>query len=237
MKRLTIVLFLLSGCLLCMNVQAQQGNFDPSNMPKVGVISGKVLDEKTGHTIEYATIGLYRQKDSVLLTGTISDNNGIFSLSELPYGMYYLEAGFLGYDKLRLNRILISPQKTIVDVGVLKILPAAVDIDAVEIVAESNQVEYKIDKKVVTLSQDMTSAGGPVSQALENTPSIEVDIEGNVTLRGSPNFKVLIDGKPSVLDGNEALQQIPASSVHSVEIITNPSAKYDPDGQPVSLTW
>ncbi len=230
MKRIFFVLFALLSGLLYLNVQAQQGNFNPSDMPKVGVIFGKVLDEKTGQTIEYATLGLYRQKDSSLVTGTISDNHGAFSIKELPMGMYYLEAGFLGYEKLRLNRIQINPQKPVVDVGTLKIHPNTLDIDAVEVVAESNQVEYKIDKKVVTLSQDMTSSGGPVSQALENTPSIEVDIEGNVTLRGSSNYKVLIDGKPSVIDGSEALQQIPASAVHSVEIITNPSAKYDPDG-------
>jgi len=230
MKRIFFVLFALLSGLLYLNVQAQQGNFNPSDMPKVGVIFGKVLDEKTGQTIEYATLGLYRQKDSSLVTGTISDNHGSFSINELLMGMYYLEAGFLGYEKLRLNRIQINPQKPVVDVGTLKIHPNTLDIDAVEVVAESNQVEYKIDKKVVTLSQDMTSSGGPVSQALENTPSIEVDIEGNVTLRGSSNYKVLIDGKPSVIDGSEALQQIPASAVHSVEIITNPSAKYDPDG-------
>lgn len=230
MKRIVIGLFVLTIGILQLNAQMQRGNFDASSMPKVGVISGKVSDEKTGHIIEYATLGLYRQKDSSLVNGTISDNLGVFALSELPYGMYYLEAGFLGYEKLRINRILISPQKPVVDIGTIKIHPTSVDIDAVEVVAEANRVEYKIDKKVVTLSQDMTSTGGPVSQALENTPSIEVDIEGNVTLRGSSNFKVLIDGKPSILDGSEALQQIPASSVQSVEIITNPSAKYDPDG-------
>ncbi|MBN2761548.1 MAG: TonB-dependent receptor [Bacteroidales bacterium] len=229
MKRIGIAILLFAG-LFCYNLQAQEGSFNPSGMPKNGTIFGKVLDEKTDHTIEYATIGLYRQKDSSLITGTISDNHGIFELKELPYGLYYLEVNFLGYEKFRLNKILVSPQKSSVNAGLLKIHPSAVDIDAVEVVAESNQIEYKIDKKVVTLSQDMTSAGGPVSQALENTPSVEVDIEGNVTLRGSSNYKVLIDGKPSVLDGSEALQQIPASSVHSVEIITNPSAKYDPDG-------
>ncbi len=230
MKRIAIALFLSLMGLLHLGAQAPQGDFDPSKMPKVGVISGKVLDEKTGNVIEYATLGLYRQRDSSLVTGSISDNQGVFSITELPYGMYYLEAGFLGFEKFRLNRIQVTPQKPVVDIGTIKIHPSVVDIDAVTVVAEANQVEYKIDKKVVTLSQDMTTAGGPVSQALENTPSVEVDIEGNVTLRGSSNFKVLIDGKPSILDGSEALQQIPASSVHSVEIITNPSAKYDPDG-------
>jgi outer membrane receptor protein involved in Fe transport len=215
---------------LCGNAQPPQGNDVPSGMPQNGMITGKVHDERTGQPIEYATLSLHRQHDSSLVTGTITDSHGAFSLKGLPYGLYYLEAGFLGYEKLRINRIVITSQKPFVEAGLLKLMPAAVDIDAVEVVAGNNRIEYKIDKKVVTLSQDLTSSGGMVSQALENTPSIEVDVEGNVTLRGSSNFKVLIDGKPSVIEGSEALQQIPSSSVQSVEIITNPSAKYDPDG-------
>ena len=230
MKRITTILLCIAGNLIFLDVLAQQGNFDSSNMPKNGIISGRVLDENTGGFVEYAIMSLYRQKDSSLVTGTITDGQGAFSLKELTYGMYYIEASFMGYEKFRLKKILITPQKPSVNVGDIKIKPSVVNIDEVVVTAESNIVEYKIDKKVITLGQDMTSAGGTVSQALENTPSIEVDIEGNVTLRGSSNFKVLIDGKPSVIDGSEALEQIPASSVQSVEIITNPSAKYDPDG-------
>ena len=230
MKRIAILILWIAYALAGNNVQAQPGGFDPSTMQKNGVISGKVMDERTGEFIEYAIVSIYRQKDSVLVTGTITDPQGAFSIKDLAYGMYYMEASFIGYDKLRLNKITITPQKPALNVGELKIMPASVNIDAVVVTAENNVVEYKIDKKVVTLGQDMTSAGGTVAQALENTPSIEVDIEGNVTLRGSSNFKVLIDGKPSVIQGSEALEQIPASSVQNVEIITNPSAKYDPDG-------
>ncbi|MBP1669057.1 MAG: hypothetical protein H6Q21_1423, partial [Bacteroidetes bacterium] len=230
MKRIAILILWIAYALAGNNVQAQSGGFDPSTMQKNGVISGKVMDERTGEFIEYAIVSIYRQKDSVLVTGTITDPQGAFRIKDLAYGMYYMEASFIGYDKLRLNKITITPQKPALNVGELKIMPASVNIDAVVVTAENNVVEYKIDKKVVTLGQDMTSAGGTVAQALENTPSIEVDIEGNVTLRGSSNFKVLIDGKPSVIQGSEALEQIPASSVQNVEIITNPSAKYDPDG-------
>ncbi|MBN1413574.1 MAG: TonB-dependent receptor [Bacteroidales bacterium] len=229
-KALWFIWILLLGGIFYYNVQAQQGNFDPSNMPKNGTITGKVQDGSSNEYVEYAIVSLYKQKDSSLVTGTITDGHGAFSLKELAYGMYYIEASFIGFDKFRLKKVLITPQKPTVDVGDLKIMPAVVNINEVVVTADNNIVEYKIDKKVVTLGQDMTSAGGTVSQALENTPSIEVDIEGNVTLRGSSNFKVLIDGKPSVLQGSDALEQIPASSVHSVEIITNPSAKYDPDG-------
>jgi outer membrane receptor protein involved in Fe transport len=230
MKKIAFAVFLIAFAVSFQTIQAQPGGIDPSAMPKNGVVSGNVMDEKTGEFIEYAIVSVYRQKDSSLVTGSITDAHGAFVIKEIPYGMYYLEASFMGYDKLRLNKVMLTPQKPAVNVGDMKIMPAPVNIDAVTVTAESNVVEYKIDKKVITLGQDMTSAGGTVSQALENTPSIEVDIEGNVTLRGSSNFKVLMDGKPSVIQGSDALEQIPASSVQSVEIITNPSAKYDPDG-------
>jgi outer membrane receptor protein involved in Fe transport len=108
--------------------------------------------------------------------------------------------------------------------------PDMTHIDAVQIVAQSQRVEYKIDKKVVNVAQDLAAAGGTLVNVLENTPSVQVDVEGNVTLRGSGNFRLLIDGKPSVIQGSEGLQQIPASAVQNLEIITSPSAKYDPDG-------
>jgi outer membrane receptor protein involved in Fe transport len=230
MKRILIVMFWMVSGFYLLNAQPGNENFSPSDMPKNGVITGKVQDNNSGQFVEYATLSLFRQKDSSLVTGNITDSHGAFSLKELPYGMYYLEAGFIGYKKMRLNKIPITPQKSVVDVGIIKIIPASLEIDAVKVTADIPRVEYKLDKKVITLSQDMTASGGTVAQALENTPSVEVDIEGNVSLRGSSNFKVLIDGKPSVIQGSEALQQMPASSVQSVEIITNPSAKYDPDG-------
>ena len=144
--------------------------------------------------------------------------------------MYYLDASFVGYKKTRLTKILITPQKKDVDIGTLTIEPASTSLDAVEVVANRPQIEYKIDKKVVTVDQNIVAAGGTAVDALENTPSVQVDIEGNVELRGSSNFTVLIDGRPSVLKGSEALQQLPASTIQSIEIITNPSAKYDPEG-------
>ncbi|MCD4664130.1 MAG: TonB-dependent receptor plug domain-containing protein, partial [Bacteroidales bacterium] len=90
--------------------------------------------------------------------------------------------------------------------------------------------EYRMDKKIVNVSEDIMASGGSAVEVLENVPSIDVDIEGNVSMRGTSNFQVLVDGKPSVLSGNDALLQIPASTIDRIEIITNPSAKYDPDG-------
>jgi outer membrane receptor protein involved in Fe transport len=180
--------------------------------------------------MEYATVGIFSHRDSSLITGTITDASGSFILNELPYGMFYVELSFIGYKKSRISKIRITPNNKVIDLGVIKLEPTYASLEQVEVVADRPHVEYKIDRKVITVSEDVSSAGGTAVDVLENTPSIQTDVEGNVTLRGSSNFRVLVDGKPSILEGSEALQQIPASSIQSIEIITNPSAKYDPDG-------
>lgn len=196
---------------------------------RLGTVMGMIHDSTTDGAIEYATIGLFRKNDSSLVNGILTDQTGRFALKDLPLGRYYLEAAFIGYAKKRIPVDLTS-QKSLVDLGVIVLHPDVTHIAEVTVVAQNNQVEYKIDKKVVSVAQDIAAAGGTLVNVLENTPSVQVDVEGNVSLRGSGNFQVLIDGKPSVIQGSEGLQQIPASAVQSVEIITSPSAKYDPDG-------
>lgn len=220
-------LFVLLFSFFPIYSQPGQGNYQG---PKNGKITGKVKESVTDKFVEYATISVYSQKDSSLVTGTITLPDGSFTLSELPFGMFYVEATFVGYEKTRLTKILLTPQKLAVDVGILSIIPSSTALEAVEITAERPQIEYKIDKKIISVDQNIASSGGTAVDVLENTPSVQVDIEGNVSLRGSENFIVLIDGKPSILKGSEALQQLPASIIQNIEIITNPSAKFDADG-------
>ncbi len=223
---LTVFIFMLYSTYS----QRPQGSYSGENMPKEGVITGKVREANTNQFIEYSTIGLYSHRDSSLITGTITDQDGSFIIKELPYGRFFLELSFLGYKKVRMSGIMITPGRKAVDLGVIKLEPSYTSLEEVEVTAEKPHIEYKIDRKIITVSEDISASGGTAVDALENTPSIQTDIEGNVTLRGSSNFKVLVDGKPSVLEGSDALQQIPASTIQSIEIITNPSAKYDPDG-------
>lgn len=195
-----------------------------------GAISGKVFDEETDDPLEFVSVAIFTEHDQELVTGTITKTDGSFNINGLKKGDYYLEVSFIGYEKHVVDDIELSSGKSKIEVGKI-VLPRAIEqLSEVEIVADEMSVEYKIDRKVINVSQQLTAASGSAVDILENLPSITVDIDGNVALRGSTGFMVLIDGRPTVLEASEALQQIPANSIENIEIITNPSAKYNPDG-------
>lgn len=195
-----------------------------------GTIQGLIIDEETNEPLEYVSVAVFTISDKKLVTGTISEPDGGFSIKGLDRGQYYVEVSFMGYNKQILNDIEIGTSRSKIDLGKI-ILPRSVErLNDVEIVADEMSIEYKIDRKIINVSQQLTAASGTAVDILENLPSITVDIEGNVALRGSTGFMVLIDGRPTVLESSEALQQIPANTIENIEIITNPSAKYNPDG-------
>ncbi len=225
-----ILLFMLFIGIFSANAQNGKRKFNRENMPKEGILVGKILDAQTNKPVEYSNVVLYRMRDSSMVAGKVTDKNGEFAMRKLPYGKFYLVANFIGYNKKHVNKIVIFPKKKFVKLPDIKLTQSTKELNEVNIIADKQHVEYKIDKKVVNISQDLQSTGGSAVDALENTPSVSTDMEGNVTLRGSSNFTVLIDGKPTILEGSEALEQIPASAINNIEIITNPSAKYDPEG-------
>ncbi len=230
----TKTILILSMLVWSINQIYAQGP-DGREIPTNGVISGKVVDDK-GNPVEYATISLFSMRDSSLLTGGITDKDGAFKLSELRLGVYRLDIKFLGFEHKEIKPIYLFPkgrgkgEGVEQDFGEIKLENSAVALEDVNVIADKSNVQYQIDKKIVNVSQDINSASGSAVEVLQNVPSVSVDIDGNVELRGSGNFTVLIDGKPSVLEGSEALQQIPANMIENIEIITNPSAKFDPDG-------
>ncbi len=195
-----------------------------------GSISGHVIDGALNTSVEYANIVLYNKQDSVQVTGTITDPDGNFNLPGIRRGSYFISIRFVGYRTQVINDIEIRRGKANIDLGDIPLKQSAIQLESVELLAEQAPVEYRIDKKVINVSGQHTAASGTAAEVLENVPSVTVDIEGNVSLRGSANFTVLIDGKPTVLEPNDALQQIPASTIENIELITNPSAKHDPDG-------
>jgi len=216
---------ILTTLIFCLTIfpQERQGNFSG------GSISGKVLDESTKHTIEYANIMIFTLKDSSMITGGVSDKDGNFKLAIPRPGIFRVEVRFIGYDTDSMITS-IKPGSVNVDLGEIYIHPSAINLSDVVVQGDRSPVSYEIDKKVIDPDKMQTVISGNAADVLANVPSVQVDIEGNVNLRGSQNFTVLIDGRPSLLDPQDALQQISATSIDKIEIITNPTAKYDAQG-------
>lgn len=220
---------LLAGLSVTAYGQGQYGSRGVDE-PAKGIIEGIVLESGSRRPVEYANVAVYSQSDSSLVTGGITNDKGLFKLTDVPYGRFYLTIHFIGYEKHTVNDVSIGPDRRHVDLKAVNLRVSVTQLQDVEVRGERNTIEYQLDKKVINVNQNLVSAGATAVEALENAPSIRVDLEGNVSLRGSSSFTVLINGRPSVLDGSDALQQIPASAIDNIEIITNPSAKHDPDG-------
>lgn len=197
---------------------------------KPGVISGKVTEGETDMAVEYATVSIFDQKSHALVGGTVTSADGIFMIKNIEEGTYTIEVTFIGFQKTIIDNVTLAKPNLKKNLGVITLSTDAEVLDAVEVVGTQNSVTYDIDKKVVNVGTQFAALSGTAVDILENIPSVTVDGDGNVSLRGSSGFTVLIDGRPSVLDASEALQQIPASTIENIELITNPSAKYDPDG-------
>jgi len=232
MKNVLILLFLILSTAGTVLSQVPPAAAYPgtATLARNGKITGKIIDAESKIPMEYANIAVYRKQDSKLISGAIANATGAFEISDLPFGAYYVEANFIGFEKTTINNIKITPNSATINMGTIELAVSRQSIGTVDVVAERNRIEYKIDKKVINVTNDINAAGGSAVTVLENTPSVEVDIDGNVTLRGSASFTVYIDGRPSVLSGSDALKQIPSSAIQNIEIITNPSVKYDPDG-------
>jgi outer membrane receptor protein involved in Fe transport len=197
---------------------------------KSGVIKGKVIEGTNNAPVEYATVTLFAASDSVMVDGVITDAEGNFEFKKLNIGSYNIIIRFMGFRKVFVAGIILSEDKPVTDVGTVTLKADVTNLQEVEIVGDKPLVEYQVDRKVVNVDQQLQAQGGTAVDVLERIPSIRTDLDGNVALRGSTSFTVLIDGKPSILTGSDALNQIPASTIEKIEIITNPSAKYDPDG-------
>lgn len=200
-----------------------------TDAPKAS-ISGQVYDADLLVPVEYANVVLYSLRDSAEpVTGTVTHADGRFALTGLTPGRYRVEVSFIGYRTRIIDTLRLPPGSTR-DLGRILLRQTAVAVEGTEITADKPRLEFRIDKKIINVAQNPAAQNGTAVDAIENAPGVKVDVENNVTLRGSSNFTVLIDGRPTLLEGSEALQQIPAGTIDNIEIITNPSAKYDPEG-------
>lgn len=192
-----------------------------------GTISGKIIDSKTKEALPYVSIVL--KENGTVTGGGISEENGTFTIKGLPLKNYAVEIQFMGYKTVSLTASLSDSSKN-VNLGTINITEEAATLDEVNIVKEVSTIEQKLDRKVITVGRDLTTAGGTASEIMNNIPSVNVDQDGNISLRGNTNVRVLVDGRPTNLDPAQLLKQIPSTSIKKIELITNPSAKYNPEG-------
>lgn len=202
--------------------------FSQSKHP--GIVSGKVIDAQGKTPVEYANIVLRTSKSDSMVTGTVSDSTGFFRMKDIPFGTYVVDYSFIGYEKKRSSHVIIDRKKPKADLGILTLTPSAVTMNEVTITAEKSMMINKIDRKVFNVQKDIQAQTGTVTDMLQTIPSVSVDMDGNISLRGSGNVTILVNGRPSVMTGTANLEQMPASLVDKIEVITNPSAKYRPDG-------
>lgn len=193
------------------------------------MVSGRILDAHSQQTVEYANVLLMDTVSGKLVSGNVTDSNGFFRLDNVPFGEFYLEYSFIGYGKNRKGPVKITRKNCSVDMGDLILDPSALTMNEVTITAEKTMMITKIDRKVFNVQQDIMAQTGTVTDMLQTIPSVTVDIDGNISLRGS-GVTILINGRPSVMTGNANLEQMPASLIDRIEVITNPSARFKPDG-------
>jgi hypothetical protein len=193
------------------------------------IISGTVTDLETNTPLEYATISVFKVNSEDAINGVITDSNGEFSI-ELNEGVYDFKVEFISFKIKYYKNISVNNS---ISLGIIELSVDENMLDEIEVIGEKTEIEIKLDKTVYNIGKDLTLKGSSVSDVLDNLPSVEVDIEGNVSLRGNQSVRILINGKPSGLVGissNEALKQFPSESVEKVEVITSPSARYNAEG-------
>jgi len=221
MKKITL---LVLSIISFIQINAQ--NVQNSN--STILVTGKVLENETKQPLEYATIVL-TPVNGKNITGGLTNVNGDFTI-EVKKGIYNISIEFISFKTKKINNSSLLKDT---DLGTIYLSSDTQALNEVEVVAEKSTVEIHLDKKIYNVGKDMTVKGGTASDVLDNVPSVDVDVEGNISLRGNDNVRILINGKPSGLvglSGTEALKQLPADAIQKVEVITSPSARYDAEG-------
>lgn len=216
--------FLLSVLLLC----ATTTLFSQQIEKKQITVKGTIFEEGTNFPLEYATVSFINPQGKTV-TGGITDTEGKYNI-DIPEGKYTVQFEFISYKTKQLTNQNLTKNTTLPNVSLA--LDAA-SLDEVVVRAETTEVQVRLDKKVYNIGKDLTSGGATVSDALNNVPSVTVDVDGTIALRGNENVKILINGKPSAIAGfgsTDALRQLPAEAIERVEVITSPSARYDAEG-------
>ena len=218
MNRIIPLLLLITVSLNCI---AQQS-----------VVSGQIIDEKNKENIPFVTVSVIAKENGKIVSGTMTDENGRFLFSGLPKGEYNMQASYIGYQS-KIVGLLIGELNLVYNIGKVALVESITSLDEIQVIGQRQLVSQNLDKKTFDISNNISQLGGSLLTAMSNLPGVSVDQEGKVLLRGSDKVAVLIDGKQSALTGfgnQKGLDNIPASNIERIEIINNPSAKYDASG-------
>lgn len=197
-----------------------------------GKITGRIVDTDTEMPLEFAAVSVYTAQDTTLATGGTTDAKGQFDIP-VKLGTYLLKVEFISYSPRWIDPVELSTDQRTVNMGTLTLSADATVLQEVEVRAEKSQLQMALDKKIFNVGKDLASTSGNAAEVLDNIPSVTVDVDGNVSLRGSEGVRILVDGKPSGLvgvRGSDGLRSLPANMIDQVEVITNPSARYEAEG-------
>lgn len=232
-KSLGVILGLLVAVSFLVAQPGGRGSYGrPIQSSIKGKISGQLLDEKTNTSVEFATVAVKDPTTGKVINGGLTEAGGNFKLQNVPIGNYAIEFSFVGYAPKSVM-VEMTPKKPDVDLGEVSLSPDVQALEAVVVEGKRDIFENKIDRLVYNAEQDIGNSGGDATDVLRRTPLLTVDLEGNVSLRGSQNIQILVNGKPSTMfatNPGDALSMIPSDQIKSVEVITSPSAKYDGEG-------
>ena len=238
MKKFIALLFLLPAIIFAQGYD----RFGPR--PKLSV-SGLVIDSLSNEPLSFAALSFISPQDNQLITGGICNDEGRFIIEDVPVGVYKLLVEYMGYVPKIIPEVKVRPNKNsndnntqspysalnaVIDIGVFNMIKSVNQLEEIELVEEKPFVVQGIDRKIFNVDQDLTSSGSTAIELMEKLPSVEVDIDGNLSLRGSTQVRLYVDGKPSMLSSSDLLETMPSSMIESIELITNPSAKYSPEG-------
>lgn len=222
-----VLLLCIGICLITVKLKAQS--------PSLSTVTAKVVDAQNNETVPFATASILDRKTKTVVKVAQTDANGNLKITSLPKGVFTFKISYIGYQTMVRDSMVLNGSQKDVNLGTIRMKPAkGTVLNEVKITGQKNTMQLGIDKKVFSVDQSLISEGGSAADLLQNVPTVQTDMDGNVSLRGSTGVKVLVDGKPSLIAGGDVatiLQSIPASSIESVELITNPSAKYDAEGQ------
>src|SRR5665647_2657594 len=195
-----------------------------------GKIQGKVKDSSNNEPLEYASVALYRTVNDSLVNGVITNQSGNFSFEKLKPDNYYIQIQFIGYENKKTESIVLNSGQNL-QLGEIAISPSSILVNDVIVTGVQSKALNKLEKQTFKADQFESAKGGSAIDVLKNMPSVSVSGLGEISLRGSSGFLFLINGKPVLGDAQNMLSQLPANSIENVELITSPSAKYDPDGK------